>query len=321
MRKTGTILWALLLIGIGVVLLLRNLDVVPKDTRIWPLVVLVIGAWLFLERLTVGRLARGVTWPLLLIAVGGVFLLQDLRVIPGRVSIWPFLLIAGGLAMVLSIPGDRERAKFATSSARVPLDGAKSGRIRIEHGAGRLAVESTHEPGVLLEGSFAGVVRPDVRRDGDALEVRLSGEPGAFLERAFPWNWRGPTALDWEIGITRRLPVSLEVRSGASSQELDLADLVVPELQVKTGASQLELVLPSKGETKARVEAGAARVRIRVPERVAARIVIGGGVSSVRVDEMRFPKGMTAFQSKDYDTAESRVDLVVEAGAADVEVH
>jgi len=321
MRRSGSsILWALLLIGVGVVLILQNQGVVPKELRIWPLVVVWVGAWLLIERLLVGRLTGGLVWPFVLIAIGGVFVLRDLDVVRKDLSIWPVLLIAVGLALILSAVPERKRRGPIVASERVPLESAKEGRIVIEHGAGRLFVGSTLEPGVLVEGSFGGGVSPQVRRDGERVDVTLRHARGAVLDQVFPWNWGGPGPLEWHVGITRRVPVSLEVRSGASRQELDLTDIELHDLAVDAGVSRLDLRLPGRGRTRARVKAGAAKLNIRVPDRVGARISVDGGVSSVNVDEIRFPRTPAGWESRGFAGAEHRLELAVTVGAADVEI-
>jgi hypothetical protein len=321
MRRTGSsILWALLLIGVGVVLILQNQGIVSRDLRIWPLVVAWVGVWLLIERLAVGRITGGLVWPFVLIAVGGVFVLRDLDVIDKDVSLWPVLLIAIGLALILSAVPERRRAGPVVTSERVPLESARQGRVVIEHGAGQLVVGSTLEPGVLVEGTFRGGVRPKVRREGDRVDVTLSHAPGALLDQVFPWNWGGPGPLEWHVGITRRVPVTLEVRSGASKQEIDLTDIEIPDLVVDTGASRIDLRLPGHGRTTARVKAGAARLNIRVPDRVGARIKVEGGVSSVKVDEIRFPRSDGVWESRGFAGAEHRLDLAVSVGAAEVEI-
>jgi hypothetical protein len=116
------------------------------------------------------------------------------------------------------------------------------------------------------------------------------------------------------------VPLSLEIDSGASQTVLDLSDLPVRELAISTGASDTTITAPARGRTVVRVKAGAASVKVRVPDRTAARIVSRGGLASTKVDEARFPRRGSEFRSPDFDQAEDRVDLDVEAGAASVEV-
>lgn len=320
MQKNRSILWALLLIGIGVVLLLRNSGTIPEDVRIWPVVVLAVGVWLLLERLLFGDRWQGsFAGSLVLIAIGGVFFLQDLGAISRDVSVWPVILIAVGLAIVLSAIPSR-RGDAATVRESVPLDGASSARVVVKHGAGRLHVASQVTPSLLVDGSFGGRVRKRVRRSGDHLEVTLSHEGGAWMEHAMPWNWGRGGPLDWEVGLSRMIPLELEVEGGANQARLDLSDLRVEELRVHTGASETIVTMPARGRCRARIEAGAASVKVRVPPRTAADIVVRGGLSGVHVAETRFAPVAGGYRSPDFEDAVDCVELEIQAGAAGIEV-
>ncbi len=317
MRRNGSVLWALLLIGIGVVLLLRNTGAIPKDVRIWPLVVMVLGAWLLVDRLAFGsRLGEGLVGPLVIFAIGGVFFLQDVGAIESDAALWPVILIAAGAGLMLSAIPRRGREAF-TSTDQVPLDGATEARIRLNHGAGRLTLRSSLAGYNLIEGTFNGGIDKKVQRHGDRLEVTLSSRVH-HLGGAWRRGEVGP--LDWAVGVSRLVPISLSLHTGASSAEVDLTDLKVTDLELETGASRTDLTLPSTGRLAARVKAGAAKVRVIVPTRMAARIEVHGGLTSVSVDQARFPQSAGVYRSPDFDDAEHRVELSIDAGAADVEV-
>ncbi|HXF72966.1 MAG TPA: DUF5668 domain-containing protein, partial [Actinomycetota bacterium] len=187
MRRSGSVFVAVALIGTGVLLLLRDAGVVSREVRVWPLLVLVFGAAMLVDRLAAGSLREdGFAWPLVLIAVGALFLLQDLGVVERELSVWPVLLIAVGLGIALSgLAVGRPGGEVAVEV--VPLDGAAAGRVVLRHGAGRLSVGATHEPGTFLEGTFVGGVDRRVERRAERVEVRL-GPPAGVLRALAPWR-------------------------------------------------------------------------------------------------------------------------------------
>jgi LiaF transmembrane domain len=311
MTGRRSILWALLLIAVGIVLLLREADVIPRDFAWWPILVFGLGLWLLVERVWTGDRGGDFVLPLVLMAVGVIFFLQQSNIVAEDVELWPIVLIAIGIGIVLSaLPLGRSAP--STGRASVPLEGASSGRVTLKHGAGRLWIRSAHDRSLLVDGSFAGGVEPRVRRVGDRLEVAL--ERRSWV----PWGWHA--GLDWEVGISRQVPVALQVDAGASRTELDLSDLTIPDLRVNTGASETTITMPSNGKTRAFITCGAASVRIRVPDRTPARVVVRAGLMSVRVDETRFPRSVDGYRSADFDEAADGVDLTVEGGAASVEI-
>ncbi|MCH7584880.1 MAG: hypothetical protein IH941_06945 [Acidobacteria bacterium] len=97
-RPPRPIFFGLALITVGVLLLLRELGAVP-DIGLWTLIWLALGSWLFLGTLAGNR--RGWFWPLTLLLIGSFMLLRDLDVLEAEFSIWPVVIIALGLSMVL----------------------------------------------------------------------------------------------------------------------------------------------------------------------------------------------------------------------------
>ena len=126
--------------------------------------------------------------------------------------------------------------------------------------------------------------------------------------------------FEWTVGLTNAIPLSLDVRTGASANRLDLEELMVTDLHVETGASQTDVSLPARGQTVAGFLVGAAQLRVRVPPGVAGRIRTGGGLSGITIDRARFPYDGQTYQSPDFGSAANRVDLEIEAGAAEVSV-
>ncbi len=109
----GRIFAGLLIILIGVLFLLGNLDKLDFGevfSTYWPLILIFIGLWHL-----VAHEFRSWGFGLFLIAVGGFFLLDNLDVIRGRVWLyfWPLLIIAAGLWIIF-------RPRFRPSGEKAP---------------------------------------------------------------------------------------------------------------------------------------------------------------------------------------------------------
>jgi hypothetical protein len=315
MHRSRTVLWALVLIGVGVILLLQNTGAISRDVSLVWVILIGVGLWLLVERIASGgRWGSGFVGPLVLVAVGASFLLEDLGTFRDNDTLLPFIVIAVGLGLVLSAMTGRGRGGAPEpTSESVPLEGATSGTVRIDHGAGRLTVRSHHGGTNLLEGSFGGGVKVDVHRDGARIRAALSpSRPSAWLARGVP--------LDWNVTLSLQVPLELELHSGADTADLDLSDLKVEDLTVDTGASRTVISLPTIGRSRVRIHGGAADIRLSVPTRVAAQIAVRGGASSVKVDELRFPKVGDRYRSPDFDGSEHRIEIEIDTGAASVQV-
>ena len=93
------VFFGLALITVGVLFLLRELDVLP-DVSVWTRLWLGLGSWLFVGTLA-GRRKKGWFWPLTLLLIGTFMLLRDLEVLDRDFSILPIVVIALGASMVL----------------------------------------------------------------------------------------------------------------------------------------------------------------------------------------------------------------------------
>jgi hypothetical protein len=252
-------------------------------------------------------------WPLAFIILGGLFLLDNLRII--QVNVWgvfiPVLLILGGLSIVFGSLGKARKGE--TTALAVPLEGSERGRVNIEYGAGKLLVSGGASSGNLLSGSFDGGVDHDARRSSGEVNVKLSG-PSDFAGMGW-WGWNGGERR-WDIHLNNSAPIALDVQVGAAESRIDLTNLRVTDLHLQTGASGTEVWMPSSaGQTTAKISGGVASINIHIPSEVAARIRVESGLSSIDVDKNRFPKsGNDTYQSANYDTASNKVDLRLEMG-------
>jgi hypothetical protein len=258
-------------------------------------------------------------WGAILILLGGLMFLNaaDIR-LPGGINamrlFWPSVLILlGGWIMF----GFFLRGRVETEQVSIDLQGASQASLKLNHGAGRLALRSGASSSQLLNGTFAGGVKQHAHKSGDRLEAHIEANPMIFPP--FFGGWQG---LEWNINLNRDIPLALRLETGASQSELDLRDLKVTDLRVNTGASKTDLVLPADaGLTNVKVELGAASLDMVVPQGVAARIRTEHGAATIEVDTARFPYSNGIYESADYSSAQNKADIMIQAGAGRVAVH
>jgi hypothetical protein len=102
---------------------------------------------------------------------------------------------------------------------------------------------------------------------------------------------------------------------------MDLRDVPASEIRLQTGASNSNVTLPARGASHLDLEAGAAAVNIRIPDGVAGRVRIKEGLTSLNIDKPRFPQiDSRLYQSANYDTAENRAELNIEAGVGSITI-
>ena len=257
-------------------------------------------------------------WGVILLLVGGLMLLNSMGItLPGGMRpmdlFWPAALILAGSWILIGV---FIRGRIEVENASIDLQGAREGKLKINHGAGELKIHSGAGAGELARGSFAGGLDYKADRNGDRLEVRMRPARDFW---DFPFF--GPRVqLDWDVALNAEIPLALTIEAGANKSVLDLRDLNVTDLKIETGASETKVTLPSRGRLRADFDLGAASLDITVPEGVSARIRASVGAADLKIAESRFPRSGNVYQSPDFESAANSVDMTIDAGAASIKV-
>lgn len=131
----------------------------------------------------------------------------------------------------------------------------------------------------------------------------------------------GPrTQLDWDLALNSEIPTALTLNLGANKAMLDLRDMNLTDLKLETGASETRITLPARGRFHADFDLGAASLEVIVPVGLSARIHTSLGAVELKIDESRFPRNGSYYQSLDFDAAANAVDMTIDAGAASIKV-
>ena len=262
------------------------------------------------------RLRGNLFWGIVLIVLAALLLASQQGWIKGDIFgyFWPVVVILFGVWLLTGALG-KGRSMASAQDLSIPLESARSARIKLDHGAGRLNIQGGAASNELLNGAFGAEVNTNTRLEGDQLQVKLRTSPHM-------WSWYPGESLDWDIHLNGEIPLSLKIDSGASSSTLDLTNLKVVDLDIDTGASSTEVSLPANaGNTRVDIDSGASSLNLRIPVGVAARIRVKSGIASVNVDSNRFPRldgGL--YQSADYETAANRADITIDTGVGSVEI-
>ncbi len=268
---------------------------------------------------------RGVFWPLLLIALGLIFLLANYGFIApltvlGLVNLWPILLIllgidlaigrrwpvaaiaidvaviALGLAFVATQPafpgffvGNAITRDAASADVSVPRDSARSLTLHLNGGAGRYQ----------LSGGSNGLV--DAHSDRNDLQVRSSARANGVVDVRLdqsPFGRNGPVlsfgnnASTIEVHVASDVATSLDVNGGAGQFTIDLREVQLTDARVNAGAGQLTVTLPNaSGDVAMRINSGAGSVMIEIPTSVEARVTMTGGLGSLQSTNPRTGPG------------------------------
>lgn len=308
-RKRHSIFFPLLLVGMGVILLLHTMRVLPGSAwgtilRYWPVLLIAsaldsiyraegyvgaviwggIGAFLLLGNLGMLPNASWTMllrwWPVLLIAVG-------LDLIIGRHSIWSAMIgIVLGVVILAGIVwlsvGMSPVATIETQDLQYPLQGAKTLYANISATAGEVNISGGAESDNAVEAIITRSVNEEI---DDAYTVK--DDKGYFdLENKglfvlYPALQSPSAKTAWEVYFNEETPLVLESELIAGEQRLDLNDLQVKRFNIKTIFGRTTLVLPRKDSFDGDAEVIFGELLVYVPEDAAVCIYADTGITGI----------------------------------------
>jgi hypothetical protein len=191
------------------------------------------------------------------------------------------LLVAAVLPV--SLPAQQWR----TLDVSRQLHDSSDQRVHIQYGAGRLDVRPTSEPVLytmhLRYDEDHGRPVHRYNTDGRSLTVGLTDQ-SVHLARHMDQDSFG----ELRLGLSRSVPIDLDLDVGAASSNIDLGGLSIRDLKLSTGASSSTLRFSSMNPVQLRgvdVNAGAASVELLdLGNANTPSVRVNGGVGSVTLD-------------------------------------
>jgi len=283
-------IWGIFLLFLGVVFLLQTLGVLPWGLwgtlwRFWPVLIIIIGLGILLCRYNVWLVS------LLMLAILGACL---------GIAIWQY--------------GPSPPAGMVTKSYSEPLGGMERAQIGVDFTAGSITIGSLSPGSPNFVEATSEVMNVDFYREDGEGKLYLTTRQ---VNRRF---W-GEDGIRWEVNFTISIPLTINIESAASNMELDLSELKVTELRLDVDAANCKVTMPSSaGTTHVYIEVDATNLEVTIPDGVAAKIRIDVSLSILDVDENRFPEEGDYYMSRDFETAENRVELEIDCDVGRVEV-
>jgi hypothetical protein len=342
----GSLFFPFLLIVIGLLLLLDNLNALPGDIwstifNLWPLILVGMGIDGLWRR-------EGVVTAVLLIGVGVVFLLANLgyltmSILDFSLHFWPILLIAIGfdvfigrrsivasligLVLIMAILagavwmfGVRISTGQVLSGEQVrqPLQGASSAQISLSPPAGTLRVHGLSEPDGLLVGQVGAPggqrILQEYSLNAGRAQVNLRAAGSNFV--MLPGN---ADKYRWDLGLAGGIPIDLKVDMGAGEALLNLDGVDLTSLKVSLGMGKVEVTLPQSGSYNAQLDEAIGELVVWVPRNIGVSITPGTALVAANYPP-GFVKQGDKFISPNFNSAADRVDLRLNLAIGSVSV-
>jgi hypothetical protein len=210
-----------------------------------------------------------------------------------RVILWLIAItivsFAIGFGIVIMTTGfPPSLGSFPNSENSVPTGGAKEADVSLSIGTGELNIHGGTGENVLIDRTTTSLSPSQestlVTERGDRKIVSMTG-PEQDNKTVISFD----SKRLWNVGITGRIPVALDVRLGAGHSRFNAGGLNLTSLSVHTGAGTTDLDLTSYtgSDFTGTITNGFGDTSIRVPANRNIRIIVHRGVGDIKNDGMR----------------------------------
>lgn len=166
-----------------------------------------------------------------------------------RTTEWSFSFdkLGENISEFVKSVGVKGEEEIKTAEFSEPLGAAQRARVRLEPAVGRTTINTLSNDNLIeAELRYVGEVKFEVSGADDDKFISLSQVNGAseWFRNVFGWIGTGQK-LYWNIGLSTRIPMDLEVRTGVGKSELNLSGLQTTSLRVRGGAGESTIILPA----------------------------------------------------------------------------
>ncbi|MGA9533922.1 MAG: toast rack family protein [Anaerolineales bacterium] len=243
-----------------------------RGSLVWPLLLILVGSVILLNNIGTtsidlwGALLR--LWPVILMAVG-------IELLIPRRSIWGTLVALALILAVFAIAyfGMTGIQAAAPAGERIEqsIGGATAADVILEPAVGSIEVGGGAASGLLIEGTVVPLsgeridTQVGVEENRASVTIASTGSRGGFL--VFPSS-RGR----WDLSLSEVIPLTVRANLGVGTMTLDLSRVRVEEIVAEVGVGRLEVYLPAGPGTQVRLNGGVGATVIWLPAGARAQI-------------------------------------------------
>ena len=308
---------------------------INNNKAFWGILLVVIGtAMLFarLDLLDINWRALAKLWPLLLIFWG------IMMIVPLKKASHSILLILGlivvGLFSYHQISKntrdynihwnqDRDEEENSSSGEYRQLEfkeslavETKKAKFSFDAGAGSFNIGSEAESLISING--------EVERTDYKFSIDLDGDEAITSLEQKKTKIKVDSENDFQnnldIKLNSSIPWDVDVDLGAAMLDMDFRQIALNHLEIDCGASKIEIYVGDKQAfADINIDTGVSSIVINIPEGMACRVKAETGLSTKSFDGLQ-KIGENLWESDDYENAEKKVSLDLDAGLSAIKL-
>ena len=256
-------------------------------------------------------------WPIFIIALG-------LSMISMKNVIWRIIvtimaiLTLGGVAWVMV--GNYQNSgdlQSYTATIQKASDKVKQAVIKVQTGASSLQIGTTNQEeiaNIALESNVANLSKTsEISGETQKISIGMSAKSGS--------DWLvGNTRNLWDIDLTRNLPLTLNVESGASNIDIDVSEAQLTAMDIRAGVSNIVVKLGNREDlANVYVESGVSSIIFKIPEGSGVQLKLEGGLISKNISGLEEITD-NVYQTTGYEQAKKQVNISGEIGVSSFSV-
>lgn len=308
--RSTSVVFPLLLIGIGVMLLLWRwlpyFDPWPVLWTYWPLLLILVGAGMFWDRAQRQRDPEGAP----VIPVGSTIGTVLFLVIMGYL-LWHGHAFVRHDWMNISI-GSGSRAR---ENQVVDLKGAKAARVVVHMPSGQLAIQGGAQH--LMEAEFY----QGAAWSAPSVDYHVENNFGTLtIDQQSASQFVGNSENIWKLKFSNEVPLELEVDVGAGRGDLNLSKIDLTRMQLNVGAGQANVDLTGERakDLEAQIHGGVGEAIVRLPKSVGVVATVHGGLGSIDVHGLKAEGD--EYVNAAYGKSPNTLRLTVEGGIGHIKL-
>jgi hypothetical protein len=219
-------------------------------------------------------------------------------------------------SIILFVSGCVKVGKMKHESQRIEGGDINLAEIELDIGAGELAVSSGSD--FLMEGHFSY----NVRQWKPEIDYRIINKQGILTvkQRGGVRIPSGQARNRWDIQLSDKIPIELEIDFGAGEGKLDLRDIKLMALNIDMGAGDLTVNLTGKRDQNLYVDidGGVGHASLYLPRDIGVKVKIDGGIGSVSARGFYKRKG--SYTNDKYGETEISINIDIDAGIGSIDL-
>jgi len=227
-----------------------------------------------------------------------------------------YLLTIPGMILLASCNIEHRSGPVQYESKTIEAEGAESVHVSLRMGAGEMRVTDGAQQ--LARADFSYNVpswKPEVRYSKGGSRGTLTIEQPKHTSANF-----GNTRYNWELQLSNKIPIDLEIHFGAGKARLDIGSLDLRGVDIDMGVGEVELDLRGrlKHSYNVKIKGGVGQATVRVPADAGIYAEAHGGIGSIDIKGLH--KNGDHWESESYAKAENKLRIEAHGGIGEIKI-